>query len=122
MVCAVPPGRPPGGCATIVGVVAQGSALCCRRSGATKTGGRMSGVYEGLTVIELADRRDRWAGELLSDRGARVIEMVLIDGSRGRWSRPSGEDAPDGQTCLEVWFNNTCRLRVAVDLAPQPAQ
>src|SRR5262249_39899375 len=41
LVCAVPPGRPPGGCATIVGVVAQGSALCCSSSGATKTGGRM---------------------------------------------------------------------------------
>jgi hypothetical protein len=25
----------------------------------------MSGVYEGLTVIELADRRNQWAGKLL---------------------------------------------------------
>ena len=27
----------------------------------------MSGVYEGLTVVELADRRNQWAGKLLSD-------------------------------------------------------
>ena len=31
----------------------------------------MSGVYDGLTVIELADRRNQWAGKLLSDGGAR---------------------------------------------------
>ena len=34
----------------------------------------MSGVYEGLTVVELADRRNQWAGKLLSDGGARVIQ------------------------------------------------
>src|SRR5262252_4015192 len=55
VVCAVPPGRPPGGCAPIVCVGVQGSARCGSRGSATKPGGRMSGVYEGLTVIELAD-------------------------------------------------------------------
>ena len=35
----------------------------------------MSGVYEGLTVIELADRRNQWAGKLLSDGGARVMQI-----------------------------------------------
>ena len=38
----------------------------------------MGGVYEGLTVVELADRRNQWAGKLLADGGARVIQ------SRGR--------------------------------------
>ena len=35
----------------------------------------MSGVYEDLTVVELADRRNQWAGKLLSDGGARVIQI-----------------------------------------------
>ena len=49
----------------------------------------MSGVYEGLTVVELADRRNQWAGKLLSDGGARVIQIEPLDGSPGRWCGPS---------------------------------
>ena len=52
----------------------------------------MSGVYEGLTVIELADRRNQWAGKLLSDGGARVIQIEPIDGSPGRWTGPFVQD------------------------------
>src|SRR5262245_23435629 len=116
------PGRPPGGCANIVGVVAQGFALCCSNSGTTKTGGRMSGVYEGLTVIELADRRNQWAGKLLSDGGARVIQIEPIDGSPGRWTGPFVQDKPDAANCLDYWFNNTDQHSVAHDLARNPAQ
>src|SRR5215468_8259818 len=111
------PGRPPGGCATIVCVVAQGSALCCSSGGATKTGGRMSGVYEGLTVIELAARRNQWAGKLLADGGARVIQIEPIEGSPGRWTGPFVQDTPDADTCLDYWFNNTGKQSVALDLA-----
>src|SRR5215471_5422557 len=75
------PWPPTRGCATIVCVVAHGSAQGCRRGGATETGGRMSGVYDGLTVIELADRRNQWAGKLLADGGARVVQIEPLAGS-----------------------------------------
>ena len=42
----------------------------------------MSGVYEDLTVVELADRRNQWAGKLLSDGGARVIQIEPIQNDR----------------------------------------
>ncbi len=55
----------------------------------------MSGVYEGLTVVELADRRNHWAGKLLSDGGARVIQIEPVAGSAGRWCGPFVNDKPD---------------------------
>ena len=55
----------------------------------------MSGVYEGLMVIELADRRNQWAGKLLSDGGARVMQIEPIEGSPGRWTGPFVKDKPD---------------------------
>ena len=52
----------------------------------------MSGVYEGLTVVELADRRNQWAGKLMADGGARVSQIELINGSPGRWCGPFVDD------------------------------
>jgi crotonobetainyl-CoA:carnitine CoA-transferase CaiB-like acyl-CoA transferase len=82
----------------------------------------MSGVYEGLTVIELADRRNQWAGKLLADGGARVIQIEPIEGSPGRWTGPFVQDTPDANNCLDYWFNNTGKHSVALDLARTPAQ
>ena len=82
----------------------------------------MSGVYEGLTVIELADRRNQWAGKLLSDGGARVMQIEPIDGSPGRWTGPFVQDKPDADNCLDYWFNNTGKQSVVLDLARKPAQ
>ena len=82
----------------------------------------MSGVYEGLTVIELADRRNQWAGKLLADGGARVMQIEPIEGSPGRWTGPFVQDTPDADTCLDYWFNNTGKQSVALDLARTPAQ
>ena len=48
----------------------------------------MSGVYEGLTVVELADRRNQWAGKLLSDGGARVIQIEPMPGQSRPLVRP----------------------------------
>src|SRR5712692_5963667 len=114
------PGRPPGGCANIVCVVAQGSALCCSSGGATKTGGRMSGVYDGLTVVELADRRNQWAGKILSDGGARVIQIEPINGSAGRWCGPFVADKVDSNGCLDYWWYNTGKQSVALDWRRKP--
>ena len=82
----------------------------------------MGGVYEGLTVVELADRRNQWAGKLLSDGGARVIQIEPIRGSPGRWCGPFVNDKPDADNCLDYWFNNTGKQSVALDLARKPAQ
>ena len=66
----------------------------------------MVGVYDGLTVIELADRRNQWAGKLLCDGGARVIQIEPVEGSPGRWCGPFVDDdprRPDLPLKLLVW-------------------
>ena len=82
----------------------------------------MSGVFEGLTVVELADRRNQWAGKLLADGGARVIQIEPIQGSPGRWCGPFVEDKTDPDRCLDYWWNNTGKQSVALDIARKPAQ
>src|SRR4051812_31951998 len=82
----------------------------------------MNGVYEGLTVIELADRRNQWAGKLLSDGGARVIQIEPIEGSPGRSCGPFVDDKVDADRSLDYWWNNTGKESVAVDLERKPAQ
>ena len=62
----------------------------------------MSGVYEDLTVVELADRRNQWAGKLLADGGARVIQIEPLQGSPGRWCGPFVDDK--GQMGLNIIF------------------
>lgn len=82
----------------------------------------MSGVYEGLTVVELADRRNQWAGKLLSDGGARVIQIEPVNGSPGRWCGPFVNDRIDPDNCLDYWWNNTGKQSVALDVERKPAQ
>ena len=76
----------------------------------------MSGVYEGLTVVELADRRNQWAGKLLSDGGARVVQIEPVTGSAGRWCGPFVDDKVDPDRCLDYWWNNTGKQSVALDI------
>ena len=82
----------------------------------------MGGVYEELTVVELADRRNQWAGKLLADGGARVIQIEPIEGSPGRWCGPFVDDKVDPNACLDYWWYNTGKQSVALDLARAPAQ
>ena len=82
----------------------------------------MTGVYEGLTVIELADRRNQWAGKLLSDGGARVIQIEPIAGSPGRWCGPFADDKPDPDLCIDYWWNNTGKQSAAVDITRPPGR
>jgi crotonobetainyl-CoA:carnitine CoA-transferase CaiB-like acyl-CoA transferase len=82
----------------------------------------MSGVYEGLTVIELADRRNQWAGKLLSDGGARVIQIEPVNGSAGRWCGPFVDDKVDPDRCIDYWWNNTGKESVAMDIGRPPAR
>lgn len=82
----------------------------------------MSGVYDGLTVLELADRRNQWAGKLLADGGARVIQIEPLDGSPGRWCGPFVNDEVDPDRCLDYWWYNTGKQSVALDISRTPAQ
>src|ERR1041385_3556010 len=82
----------------------------------------MSGVYEDLTVVELADRRNQWAGKLLSDGGARVIQIEPLEGRPGRRCGPFVKDQTDPDRCLDYWWNNTGKQSVALDLERKPAQ
>jgi crotonobetainyl-CoA:carnitine CoA-transferase CaiB-like acyl-CoA transferase len=82
----------------------------------------MGGVYQDLTVVELADRRNQWAGKLLADGGGRVIQIEPIEGSPGRWCGPFVKDSTDPDRCLDYWWNNTGKESVALDLERKPAQ
>jgi len=82
----------------------------------------MSGVYDGLTVVELADRKNQWAGKLLSDGGARVIQIEPTTGSPGRWCGPFVDDTPHLDRCLDYWWYNTGKESVALDITRAPAQ
>lgn len=77
----------------------------------------MVGVYDGLTVIELADRRNQWAGKLLCDGGARVIQIEPIEGSPGRWCGPFVDDEPDPDRCIDYWWYNTGKESLALDIS-----
>src|SRR5262245_16469919 len=92
------------------------------RLAARKGGGAMSGVYDGLTVVELADRRNQWAGKLLADGGARVIQIEPPAGGPGRWCGPFVDDKVDPDRCLDYWWYNTGKQSVALDIGRQPAQ
>ena len=82
----------------------------------------MNGVYDGLTVVELADRRNQWAGKLLADGGARVIQIEPPGGSPGRWCGPFVDDTVDPDRCLDYWWYNTGKQSVALDVGRPPAQ
>src|SRR3989442_7655940 len=82
----------------------------------------MNGVYDGLSVVELADRRNQWAGKLLADGGARVIEIEPRAGGRGRWCGPFVDDTVDPDRCLDYWWYNTGKQSVALDVGRPPAQ
>src|SRR6185503_14865142 len=82
----------------------------------------MSGVYDGLTVVELADRRNQWAGKLLADGGARVIQIEPPGGSPARWCGPFVDDTVDPDRCLDYWWYNTGKQSVALDITRRPGQ
>src|SRR6266850_2539579 len=82
----------------------------------------MNGVYDGLTVVELTDRRNQWAGKLLSDGGARVIQIEPTAGGPGRWCGPFVDDTVDPDRCLDYWWYNTGKQSVALDVGRPPAQ
>ena len=77
----------------------------------------MTGVYNGLTVVELADRRNQWAGKLLSDGGARVIQIEPVVGSPGRWCGPFVDDEPDPNHCIDYWWYNTGKESLVIDIS-----
>ena len=82
----------------------------------------MAQVFEGFTVVELADRRNQFIGKLLADSGARVIQVEPVTGSPGRWIGPFVDDQEDPNRCLDYWFYNTSKESIAVDITRKPGQ
>lgn len=82
----------------------------------------MPKVFEGFTVVELADRRNQSAGKLMSDSGARVIQVEPITGSPGRWIGPFVNDQEDPDRCLDYWWYNTGKESICIDITRKPGQ
>src|SRR2546427_13232240 len=75
----------------------------------------MSGVYDGLTVVELADRRNQWAGKLLADGGARVIQIETPSGGPGRGCSSLVDDKVGPDRCIGYLTDSTDKQTVTVD-------
>ena len=73
--------------------------------------------FDGLMVVELADRRNQYLGKLLSDAGARVLQVEPLSGSAGRWCGPFVQDKQDPDRCLDYWYYNTGKYSVCIDIA-----
>ena len=82
----------------------------------------MPKVFDGFTVVELADRRNQFAGKLMSDSGARVIQIEPVAGSPGRAVGPFVDDIEDPNKSLDYWWYNTGKESLAVDITRRPGQ
>ncbi len=79
-------------------------------------------VFEGFTVVELADRRNQFIGKLMAESGARVIQIEPMEGAPGRWIGPFVDDKPDPDQCLDYWWYNTDKQSVCIDITRKPGQ
>ncbi len=82
----------------------------------------LSKVFDGLTVIELADRRNQMVGKIMSDAGARVIQIEPTRGSPGRYVGPFVNDVEDPNKSLDYWWFNTGKESVCIDITRLPGQ
>ena len=82
----------------------------------------MPKVFDGFTVVELADRRNQLVGKVMSDCGARVIQVEPINGNPGRWIGPFVDDKEDPDKCLDYWWYNTGKESICIDITRRPGQ
>lgn len=82
----------------------------------------MPKVFEGYTVIELADRRNQFVGKLMSDAGARVIQVEPVTGGDARFTGPFVNDERNPDRCLDYWWYNTGKESLAIDVTRRPGQ
>ena len=82
----------------------------------------MPKVFEGYTVIELADRRNQFVGKVMADSGARVIQIEPVTGSDARFTGPFVNDQRDPDRCLDYWWFNTGKESLALDITRLPGQ
>src|SRR5437868_11143873 len=75
----------------------------------------MDAIYEGLKVCELADRRNQFAGKLLADAGATVVQIEPPGGGMARFTGPFASDVRDPEGCLDYWFYNAGKRSVSID-------
>ncbi len=82
----------------------------------------MAGVFDGFTVVELADRRSQFVGKLMAESGARVVQVEPLSGSPSRWTGPFVNDERDLDRCLDYWYFNTGKDSICIDLTRKPGQ
>jgi len=76
----------------------------------------MSGVLDGIRVVELSHERCAFAGKLLADMGADVIVVEPPEGSALRRWGPFVDDTPDPERSLAWWHYNTSKRGIVLDL------
>ena len=76
----------------------------------------LPGPFNGLRVIELADRTGQWCGKLMADFGADVVKVEPPGGVAERRVGPFYRDIEDPNQSLYFWHYNTSKRSVTLDL------
>lgn len=76
----------------------------------------MSGLLNGIKVVELASERAAFAGKLLADQGAEVVLVEPPGGHRTRTYEPFIGDNPGPDRSLWFCHYNTSKSSVIIDL------
>lgn len=76
----------------------------------------MSGLLNGIRVIEIASERSAFAGKLMADFGADVVLVEPPNGHTTRTYEPFLEDVPGPDRSLFFWHYNTSKTNVVLDL------
>ena len=76
----------------------------------------ISGPFEGLRVLELADEKSQWCGKLLGDLGADVIRIEPPGVHETRTVGPFLDDIPGHERSLAFWHYNTSKRGITLNL------
>ena len=76
----------------------------------------MSGLLDGIRVVEIASESAAFAGKLMADFGADVVLVEPPGGHVTRTYAPFLDDVPGPERSLFFWHYNTSKRSVVVDL------
>jgi benzylsuccinate CoA-transferase BbsE subunit len=76
----------------------------------------MTGLLQGIRVLDLADEKGSFCSKLLADLGARVIKIEKPGGDSSRKIGPFRDDLASSERSLFFSHNNTNKLGVTLNL------
>ena len=76
----------------------------------------MTGLLQGIRILDLADEKGSFCSKLLADLGARVIKIEKPDGDSSRKIGPFRDDLASSERSLFFSHNNTNKLGVTLNL------